>query len=140
MKEEISLPSEPTGVRPRLTELRDALLRLHKALMESERIGYERTFGKISSPFLFLKLLTEDPWFAWLRPVSQLIAAMDEALDAKVPLTLAAADALVLQTKTMLVPTEGGEGFAQHYDEALQRDPDVVFAHAAVAKLLRLQK
>jgi hypothetical protein len=108
--------------------------------MESERIGYEQTFGKISSPFLFLKLLTEDPWFAWLRPVSQLIAAMDEALDAKVPLTLAAADALVLQTKTMLVPTEGGEGFAQHYDEALQRDPDVVFAHAAVAKLLRLQK
>ena len=39
----------------------------------------------------------------------------------------------------MLVPTEGGQGFSQHYDEALQRDPDVVFAHATVAKLLRAQ-
>jgi hypothetical protein len=37
------------------------------------------------------------------------------------------------------VPTEDGEGFSRHYDEALQRDPDVVFAHATVARLLRLQ-
>ena len=105
--------------------------------MESERAGYEQTFGKISSPYQFLKLLTEDPWFAWFRPVSQLIAAMDATLEAKEPLTLATVDALVNKTRTMLVPTVGGEGFSQHYDEALQRDPDVVFAHAAVAKLIR---
>jgi hypothetical protein len=139
VNEENSIPSEPAGVRQRLTELRDALLRLHKALMESERIGYEQTFGKISSPFQFLKLLTEDPWFAWFRPVSQLIAEMDETLDAKEPLTVAATDALAARVRMMLVPTEGGEGFSQHYDEALQRDPDVVFAHAAVAKLIRAQ-
>jgi len=29
--------------------------------------------------------------------------------------------------------------FSRHYDEALQRTPDVVFAQAAVAKLLRTQ-
>jgi hypothetical protein len=139
LKEEIPIQPEPSGVRQRLTELRDALLRLHKTLMESERISYEKTFGKISSPFLFLKLLTEDPWFAWFRPVSQLIATMDETLDAKEPLTLTAVDELSSRAKIMLVPTEGGEGFSQHYDEALQRDPDVVFAHAAVAKLIRAQ-
>jgi len=139
VNEKIPTQPEPSGVRQRLTELRDALLRLHKALMESERIGYEKTFGKISSPFTFLKLLTEDPWFAWFRPVSQLIAAMDETLDAKEPLTPAAVDDLVSRAKIMLVPTEGGEGFSQHYDEALQRDPDVLFAHAAVAKLIRAQ-
>jgi hypothetical protein len=105
--------------------------------METERIGYEQTFGKISSPFTFLKLLTEDPWFAWFRPVSQLIAEIDEKLDAKEPLTKAIVDELFSRAKIMLVPTVGGEGFAQHYDEALQRDPDVVFAHAAVAKLIR---
>jgi hypothetical protein len=138
VSEKIPIQPEPSGVRQHLTELRDALLRLHKALMETERIGYEQTFGKISSPFLFLKLLTEDPWFAWFRPVSQLIAAMDETLDAKEPLTLAAANELIARAKIMLVPTEGGEGFSQHYDEALQRDPDVVFAHAAVAKLIRM--
>ena len=137
MNEEIPIQPEPEGIRQRLTELRDTLLRLHKALMESERTSYEQTFGKIASPYQFLKLLTEDPWFAWFRPVSQLIAAMDEVMDAKEPLTLPAVSELISRVRTMLVPTESGEGFSQHYDEALQRDPDVVFAHAAVAKLLR---
>ena len=137
MSEKIPIQPEPAGSRQHLTELRDALLQLHKTLMETERIGYEKTFGKISSPFQFLKLLTEDPWFAWFRPVSQLIAEIDEKLDVKEPLTKTIADELFSRAKTMLVPTESGEGFSQHYDEALQRDPDVVFAHAAVAKLLR---
>jgi hypothetical protein len=139
VKKEASHQPEPAGIRQRLTELRDALLRLHKALMESERVSYEQTFGKIQSPYQFLKLLTEDPWFAWFRPVSQLIAAMDETLEAKGPLTVATVDELVSRAKKMLVPTESGEGFSQHYDEALQRDPDVVFAHAAAAKLIRAQ-
>jgi hypothetical protein len=112
---------------------------LHKALLESDRVGYEKTFGKIGSPYHFLQLLTTDPWFAWLRPISLFIVAMDEMLDAKEPLTSAGVDALVLQARTLLTPTVGGEGFSQHYDEALQRDPDVVFAHAAAAKLIRSQ-
>jgi hypothetical protein len=137
MNAKTSSSPEPADVRQRLTAVRDALLHLHKALMETERIGYERTFGKIQTPYQFLKLLTEDPWFAWFRPVSQLIAAIDETLDAKELLTDIAANNLMARTKNLLVPTVGGEGFSQHYDEALQRDPDVVFAHAAVAKLLR---
>jgi len=137
VNENIPSSSEPAGARQRLTALRDALLHLHKALMETDRIGYEKTFGKIQTPYQFLKLLTEDPWFVWFRPVSQLVASIDETLDAKEPLTVAMVEALMSQTKSLLVPTVGGEGFSQHYDEALQRDPDVVFAHAAVAKLLR---
>ena len=137
MNENTPSSSEPAGAWQRLTALRDALLHLHKALMETERIGYEKTFGKIQTPYQFLKLLTEDPWFVWFRPVSQLVASIDETLDAKEPLTVAMVEALMSQTKSLLVPTVGGEGFSQHYDEALQRDPDVVFAHAAVAKLLR---
>ena len=123
----------------KLKDLRDALLKLHKALVDSERVSYEKTIGKIQSPNQFLQLLTTDPWFAWLRPVSQLIATMDETLDAKEPLTVAGAEALMAQVKTLLVPTTSGEGFSRHYDEALQRDPDVVFAHAAVARLIRAQ-
>jgi len=119
-----------------LPELREALLRLHKALVESERVSYEQTFGPITSPNHFLQLLTNDPWFAWLHPLSQLIVAMDEALDAKEPMTPATADALVKQTRLLLVASETGEGFSKHYDDALQRDPDVVLAQAVVAKLL----
>ena len=143
MKKEISIQpgQEPAGVRQRLTELREAMLPLHKALLEFERVGYEATFGKIQSPYQFLKLVMEDPWFAWLAPMTQLITAMDEMLDAKKePLTVAAVDAVAERVKALLVATEGGEGFSRHYDEALQRDPDVVLAHAAVAKLIRIKK
>ena len=53
------------------------MLALHKALVESERIEYEKTIGKIRSPNHFLQLLTNDPWFAWLSPLSQLIVSIE---------------------------------------------------------------
>src|SRR5271157_3179785 len=135
MKKKTTSASEPEGARQRLTKLRHALLKLHKALVDSERVGYERTVGAIQSPNHFLQLLTTDPWFAWLQPLSQLIVSMDEALDGKEPLTPAMADALFGQTGKLLVGSENAEGFAGHYYEALQRDPDVVLAHAEVTKL-----
>jgi hypothetical protein len=135
------LPVQPVAergdARQGLAELREALLRLHKALIESERAGYEKTFGRIASPYQFLQLLTDDAWFAWLRPVSQLVIAMDEMLDAKEPLTASGACALAFRAKKLLVATAGADGFSGHYDAALQRDPEVVFAHAAAARCLR---
>ena len=140
MKKKTTTASEPEGARQRLTKLRHALLKLHKALVDSERVGYEQTIGKIQSPNHFLHLLTTDPWFAWLHPLSQLIVAMDEALDAEEPLTLAKVDALAQQSKLMLVASETGEGFSGHYHEAMQRDPDVVLAHSEVVKFLKPRK
>jgi hypothetical protein len=139
VKNELSVESV-TGrgdTRHGLAESREALLRLHKALIESERVGYEKTFGRIVSPYQFWQLLTTDSWFVWLRPVSQIIAAMDEMLDGKVTLTVAGADALAARAKSLLVAVADGDGFSGHYDAALQRDPDVVFAHADVARCLR---
>lgn len=130
----------PEDFRKRLAGLREALLHLSKALIDSERVGYEQTIGKISSPNHFLQLLMTDPWFAWLHPLSQLIVAMDEALDAKTPLTEAGANLLVKQTRDLLVVSETGDGFPHHYFIALQRDPDVVLAHAEVVKILKPQK
>lgn len=121
----------------RLQPVRDALVVLHKALVDSERIGYEQAFGAISSPNHFLRLLTGDPWFAWLHPLSRLIVTMDEALEAREPLTAAAVESLLGQTSRLLRVSEEGDGFPRSYFEALQRDPDVVFAHARVAGLLR---
>jgi len=135
MKKKTTTTPEPEGIRKRLTELRQALLKLHKALVDSEKVGYEKTMGQIKSPNHFLQLLTRDPWFAWLQPFSQLIVAMDETLDAEEPLTVAKVDALVHQSDLLLVVSETSEGFSGHYFQALQRDPDVVLAHAEVVKL-----
>jgi hypothetical protein len=139
MKSKTPTPSSPEHehLRQRLSLLRDALLALHKTLTDSERVSYETTVGRIRSPNHFLQLLTNDPWFAWLHPLSQLIVAMDEALDEKEPLTSASLDALVKQTGLLLVASENGEGYSGHYYAALQRDPDVVLAHADVAKLIK---
>lgn len=124
-----------------LPELREALLELHKTLVDSERISYEQTIGTIPSPNHFLQLLTNDPWFAWLHPLSLLIVAMDQAIDSKRhPLTPADAEALVQQTRQLLVASEEGEGFPKHYFDALQRDPNVVMAHARAAKLFARKK
>ena len=127
-------------LRKRLEEVRQALLALHKAIVDSERITYEKTVGTIQSPNHFLQLLTGDPWFAWLQPFSQLIVSMDEALDPKEQLTATIIDAALKQTRLLLTPSESSEGFARHYFDALQRDPDVVIAHGEVMKLLGRRK
>jgi len=139
MKAETSTqpPPEHREIQRRLQALRDSLLSLHKALVDSERVEYERTIGKIQSPNHFLKLLVNDPWFAWLSPLPQLIVSMDEALSEKEPLTPGIVEALEKQTNEMLVASETGAGFSAHYFEVLQRDPDVVLAHAEVVKLRR---
>ncbi len=133
----MSTQSKPDAeaIRARLETLRTSLLSLHKALVESERVEYERTVAKISSPNHFLHLLTNDPWFAWLSPLSKLIISIDEALDGDEPFTQVAVEGLVKEAAGLLVASESGEGFAQNYHEALQRDPDVVLAQGQVTKL-----
>ena len=127
-------------LRTQLEEVRRALLVLHKALVDSERITYEQTVGAIQSPSHFLKLLMGDPWFAWLQPLSQLIVALDESLDGKEALTPAGIEAAVNQTRVLVAPSESGDGFPRHYFDALQRDPDVVIAHGELLKHLGRRK
>ena len=122
---------------PQLEKLREALLELHKTLVDSERVGYEAALGPISSPNHFLRLLSSDPWFAWLLPLSGLIVTIDEALDRRIPLSPNEAQGLLTQTRRLLVASEEGHGFPRSYFEALQRDPDVIFAHSRVVLLLR---
>jgi hypothetical protein len=136
MKKKRSKDRDPqdAAVRQPLQELRDALLDLHKTLIDSERTVYETNVAPINSPHHFLQLLSSDPWFAWLRPISQLIVAMDEALDAEESLTSDSVDALMSESVFLLIPAERAGEFGERYVAALQRDPHVVLAHAQVAK------
>ena len=123
--------------RTRLTDLRHGLLRLHKALLESERLTYERVHGRIASRGAFFQLVIGDTWFEWLHRVSELVVQIDEMLDAEEPVTAIDATRVIERARILLKPAENGSGFGKRYYEALQRDPDVVLAHAAVKKLLR---
>lgn len=133
------LVQENESARQRLNEVRGALLELHKVLLASERVSYEQVFGKVGSSYNFLQMLTTDPWFAWLQPMTRLIASVDELLDGGEPLNDSAVETLVGRIKSLLMPTPEGEGFSKHYDDALQRDPDLVYAHACVCRMIRAQ-
>lgn len=135
MNRQLRQPSaEEQALRQPLLELHGALLHLHKILLESERRVYEESVGPIRSPNHFFQLLTGDPWFAWLRPISQLIVAIDETLDNRETTTLDSVNALMRQSVFLLLPAENGGEFGERYVAALQRDPRVVLAHARVAK------
>lgn len=121
----------------RFRELRHALLRLHKTLLEHEREAYERVRGNIANSSEYLQLVMSDPWFAWLRTLSGLLVQIDEALDADEPLTEPDAATLVTQTRTLLTPDESGaQEFGKKYFDALQQSPNAVLGHAKVTGLL----
>jgi hypothetical protein len=127
------------SIRERLQAVRQALLKLHKALIDAERVSYEQMFGRIDSPYQLLQLVIRDPWFAWLQPFSQLIVAMDEALDSEEPMTTGQLETFLKEAGRLLVPSESGDGLSRHYFEAMQREPDVVLAHGEVRNILRAE-
>jgi len=135
----------PAGDRgARLHELRRALVRLHKSLVDFERVEYERVHGRASRGEL-LQALIHDPWFAWLHPLSELIVRIDEMLDEVEPPLEGDVRSLFHHARSLLTPTEkqpeqGAPPFGSRYFEALQRDPAVVLAHAEVARLLGAQE
>jgi hypothetical protein len=127
----------PESPRDRLATLSDALLRLHKSLLDAERAAYERDIARITSTGQYFQLVLDDPWFAWLREISQFIVLVDEARDAHdPPVTTADAARLIAQARTLLSPSEDGANFHRRYYEALQRDPLAVLAHGAMMRVL----
>jgi len=123
--------------REKLTTLSKALLSLHKTLLDSERVGYEQSFGKIETPAAFFKLVMGDPWFAWLRILSEFIVILDERLAQKdAPITADDVKDFAERTREILTPQTEGLGFGQNYHQAMQRDPDVILAHAGMMKLV----
>ena len=122
--------------RAHLDNLSRALLRLHKALLDDERVSYERVHGRIPSNGAFLQLVLGDAWFTWLRPLSQLMARLDELAEEDEASARTDITALLASVRTLLTPTEEGDGFGRQYHDALQRGPDVVLAHAAIRALL----
>ena len=121
--------------RSLLTELRHALLRLHKTLLDWERSAYERVHGRTTGHNLLQAILT-DPQFAWLRPLSELIVRMDEMLERGGPDVPDDVRAIVAQARALVSPGETGS-YAQRYHTALQDHPDAVFAHRDVAQVLK---
>jgi hypothetical protein len=120
----------------RLRALRMALLDLHKALIDAERLRYERVNGRIETPHAALRLVLESPWFRWLHPLAELIVQMDERLSDEGPMQTIDVEAFADRLRGLLLRDDGDEGFRGEYHRSLQEAPDVVIEHAKVKGLL----
>ena len=116
--------------------MRGSLLGLHKALILAEQVTYERINGRVASTSQLLQLVLNDPWFTWLHPLSQLVIRIDELLDDESELSLVEVEHFLIEARSLIHPSEEGDGFGRSYYEALQREPDVIFSHVEVKKLL----
>src|SRR5262245_61575607 len=116
-----------------LEAARPALLGLHAALLAAERRERERVFGTMPRG-AWLAAVLEDGTLAWLRPLGQLVAGLDEAMAeavrAEKPLTGAEIDDFVRRARACVKP-------GPRYLELLQIDPNVVIAHRDAVCALR---
>jgi hypothetical protein len=127
-------------VSERAEELRRALLLVHRAILDAERADHERRHGAIGGPE-FLRLLLNDLRYDWLRPLSELVIQFDETQDEAAkegePIPDERVEVLVDAARELLLPPKPGVAFGRRYADLLQREPDVVMAHAGLVQTLR---
>jgi hypothetical protein len=123
-----------TPARQKLVALRQALLRLHKTLLDMERRDYEKAHGVVTTGELF-RLVVDDAQFAWLHNISEFVVRIDEALSSDEGVTEQGAHVSISLARKLFAPTETGDGFQKQYFQAIQRDPAVVMEHAELVRL-----
>ena len=127
---------------PTLTQLRtvrDHLLTLHKALLDSERATYEKAYGQVRSPGEMLQLVLGNEHFAWLRPYSGLIVRIDEWLAAD-DATQGEAEAFWNEANVLTTPADvADESPAGRYRLFLDEVPKVATEHAVIRAALGRQ-
>jgi hypothetical protein len=124
-----NLPPDP--IRDNLRSVRLGLLRLHKALIDAERGEVERRSGAMSNG-VFLHMLIQDEGFAWLRPFSELIVRIDEALATREPIAEDSARGYVQEIVALLAPDP--EAVAGQRLAELRRGGTVLAAHEELTR------
>jgi hypothetical protein len=125
----------PSTDAPSLDKLRDALLHLHKALLDAQRIRYEREHGRVESRGELLEVVLEHPSFEWLRVLSALIARLDELSEIEDKDVTEEVASVINRLRT-LVRFEGNVGFTEPYREIIEAVPDALVAHVQLSRLL----
>jgi len=121
---------ERAVLRGALRDVSKALLPLHRALIEAVKDDYAFGVGPVK-PSQLLQLLNDDPFFAWLKPLTSLIVDIDEMARTDFETSDVAAIAGRLDR---LFGTNAEEAFATHYIPMLQRGVDIAAGHAALRK------
>ncbi len=115
------------------------LTQVHKVLLDETLREYGQREGRSISPQDAWRAAMNDPFFAWLRPVSRLIAEIDEMVAREEEITEGLAHGVRLEVESLLNGVSAGPEFAQRYRDMMQQSPDLVARHgelkAALAEL-----
>src|SRR5262245_25664194 len=90
-----------------LRDLSSELKVLHKALLAAGQVAFEAEHGPVQGGLHLLHLVVHDPAFAWLRPLSELMADFDALLDLQSPLSEDARGAVRGEIEQLLSPANG---------------------------------
>ena len=121
---------ERAELRDALRELSRTLIPVHRRLIESAKSDYAFAYGANARPSELVELLQNDPFFAWLKPLTAVIVDIDEM--ARTDFEVADVTAIVDRIEKLLGETK--------YIEMLQRDVDVATGHAALRRVMRRLK
>ena len=130
MKKNIDPANDFADARKPLNALSKELLRLHKQLLDITREDYERINGRIENSFKILDLVLNDPYFAWLRKLSELIVVIDEIVEREIQ--TADVDAVRREVDQLVVSGGGDADFRARYDEVVKREVAVLMQQNAV--------
>jgi hypothetical protein len=117
--------------RAALREVSRLLIPLHRALIDAVKDDYAFAYGRVDQPTHLLGLLNEDPFFAWLKPITTLIVDIDEM--ARRDFEPADVAGIADRVEAMFGSSPNPE-FAKKYIPILQRNVDVAMGHAALRK------
>ena len=109
-------------------DLRAPLLALHKAVLAAERQNVERVHGELSGA-QYLQIVSDPVRYGWLKPLTELVLALDPHEDDEEIDVVACA-------RELLLPPKQDTPFGRRYLSLMQREPALVMAHSALAKLL----
>ena len=120
----------------RLRALRTVVLTLHKAALDAERGRYEQEHGPIGGPQQVLRLVMDDPFFAWLRPLSDFVIQADIRLSDRKVLLPSDVDRFASHLRSMVQSMSETDWFAVEFRQTLLDVPDVVVLHGMLMGLL----
>lgn len=109
------------ATRARINAVSAALLRLHKSLLDDQRLVYESVHGDVASPYEMLRIAMSDPQFAWLAKILSLIARLDEAAEVRRPASQDTAEELIKEAHALLNLETGDSAFAESFKRGLGR-------------------
>lgn len=114
------------------------MTRIHKMMCDSEISDLEMKAGQSFSATSKLQALINAPELAWLRMLSQLMAAVDEVYFQKEPIQAEQVNHLLEAVTDLLINSKSPE-FTANYRRLMTSLPDLMVQHAHLKTALKVK-